>query len=79
MGGQHEEAGVAEVDEGHELPGGVGVVGFFEVVEGGFVSVVAVGDECGLVFEGLDDGVDVLGVGEGEEAVFDVVVVLVAE
>ena len=79
VGGQDEESGIAEVNEGHELPGGGGVVGFLEVIECGFVAVVSVGDEGGLWSEGLDESVDLLVVGEGEEAVLEVVVVAVEE
>ena len=63
------------VDEGHHLVFSLGIFGFGEVVEGGFVAVVAVGDEYVFVSHDLLYSLNLLRVGYRVKAVNHTIII----
>ena len=83
MGGEDSEAFAVSINESHHralvVGVGIGRIGgssaFIAVVESGFVTMMAVGDDELLIGHGLLNGVDPIGFGDRPEAVDDAIFV----
>jgi len=75
VGGEDEQAVLADIGEGNHLEAGGGVVGFPRVKQACCVAVVAVGDDADVFAYRLDCCVDIVFVCDCEEAVSDVLLI----